>query len=60
MEIIGEGLKAIGSAVGAWATAFGFVYVIGIVCKTFLIYTDKGTPENLKDWFKFFKEKNRL
>ena len=54
METIGLGLQAIGSAVGAWATAFGFIYVIGILTKTFLIFMDKGTSADFKDWFKFW------
>ena len=41
MEVIGLGLQAIGSAVGAWATAFGFIYVVGILSKTFNIYEQR-------------------
>lgn len=59
MEIIGEGLKAIGNAAGAFAWAWGLVYIVGIGCKTFLLYTEKATKDDLKDWFKF-REKNRL
>ena len=44
MEIIGEGLKALG---GAWAVAYIFIYGIG-----FLIYNDKATSEN-----KFFRDR---
>lgn len=57
MEAIGIGLQAIGSAVGAWATAFGFVYVIGILTKTFLIYTGKGEKADFNNWFKFWGNK---
>lgn len=53
MEIIGQGLMAIGKAVGAWATAWATIYVVGIGTKTFLIYTGKAKVEELKDWFKF-------
>lgn len=53
MEILGQGLMAIGKAIGAWATAYAFIYVAGIGTKTFLIYTGKATVEELKDWFKF-------
>jgi short-subunit dehydrogenase len=56
MEIIGEGLKAIGSAVGAIATAYAFIYIAGIGTKTFLIYTGKATAEELKNWFDFVKK----
>lgn len=58
MEIIGQGLMAIGKAVGAWATAYGFIYVAGIGTKTFLIYTGRATADQLKDWFDFGFKKN--
>ena len=51
-EIIGEGLKALGGACTAWAVAYIFIYGIGCLCKTFLIYNDKATPEN-----KFFRDR---
>lgn len=54
MEAIGIGLQAIGSAAGAWATAFGFIYVVGILSKTVLIILDKAKLSELKDWFKFW------
>ena len=57
MEILGLGLQAIGHAVGACATAFGFVYTVGIISKTFLIFMDKGSEEQLKNWFKFWEKK---
>ena len=41
MEAIGMGLQAIGKAIGAWATAYAFIYIAGIGTKTFLIYTGK-------------------
>lgn len=56
MEIIGEGLKALGGAVGAIATAYAFIYIAGIGTKTFLIYTGKATAEELKNWFDFVKK----
>ena len=56
MEIIGEGLKALGSAVGAIATAYAFIYIAGMGAKTFLIYTGKATVEELKNWFDFVKK----
>ena len=54
MEILGTGLQAIGDAVAAWAVTVGVVYVVGLVTKTFLIFTDKGTTADFKDWFKFW------
>ena len=58
MEIIGQGLMAIGKAVAACATAYGFIYVAGIGTKTFLIYTGKAKVEDLKGWFDFgFRKK---
>ena len=56
MEIIGEGLQAIGSAVGTIAAAYAFIYIAGIGTKTFLIYTGKATAEELKNWFDFVKK----
>jgi hypothetical protein len=58
MEIIGQGLMAIGTAIGAWATAYAFIYITGIGTKTFLIYTGKAKVEELKDWFNFGFKKN--
>ena len=61
MEILGQGLIAIGNAVGAWATAFGVIYGVGIAAKTFLIYMDKAKVEDFKSWFDFgFRKDNRL
>ncbi len=53
MEAIGMGLQAIGKAIGAWATAYAFIYIVGIGTKTFLIYTGKAKVEDLKNWFDF-------
>lgn len=60
MEAIGLGLQAIGSAVGVWATAFGFIYVVGILSKTFLIFMDKGKNEDFKNWFNMFNNKKGI
>lgn len=57
MEILGQGLAAIGNAVGAFATAFGFIGVAGIAAGTFLVYTDKMTVEQLKDLLKQILQK---
>ena len=53
MELIGQGLIAIGEAIGDIAAAIGMIYIVGIVTKTFLIFMDKVEIEDLKDWFKF-------
>ena len=53
MEVLGQGLIAIGKAIGAWATAYAFIYIAGIGTKTFLIYTGKSKVEDLKNWFDF-------
>lgn len=60
MEIIAQGLSALGHAVSAWAGAWAAVYIVGIVAKTFLIYTEKVTIEEAKDWFNFLKKNNTL
>ena len=61
MEIIGEGLIAIGKAVSGIASAWATIYVVGIGTKTFLIYTGRATADQLKDWFNFgFKRKGGL
>ena len=56
LEIIGKGLEVIGNAAVAWATAFGFIYVVGILSKTFLIFMDKAKIEDFKNWFKFWEK----
>ena len=55
MEVLGQGLAAIGNAVGAFATAFGFIGVAGIAAGTFLIYTGKATFEEIAKFVKIFK-----
>lgn len=52
MEVLGQGLMAIGEAIGGIAGAFGFVGVAGIAAGTFLVYMDKMTIEQLKDLLK--------
>ena len=47
------GGKALGKSIGTCATALAFVYIVGIGCKTFLIYTGKASIDSFKDWFKF-------
>ena len=59
MEVLGQGLIAIGKAIGAWATAYAFIYIAGIGTKTFLIYTGKSKVEDLKNWFDFGFGKNK-
>ena len=53
MEALGVGLQALGKSIGTCATALAFVYIVGIGCKTFLIYTGKASIDSFKDWFKF-------
>ena len=61
MEIIGEGLIAVGKAVSGIASACATIYVVGSGTKTFLIYTGRATADQLKDWFDFgFKRKGGL
>lgn len=57
MEVLGQGFAAIGNAVGAFVTAFGFIGVVGIAAGTFLVYTDKMTIEQLKDLLKQILQK---
>lgn len=47
-------------AIGTCAAAFVWVYIVGIGCKTFLIYTGKAPVDAFKDWFKFKDSKGRL
>lgn len=53
-------MEAIGKSIGTCAAAFACVYVVGIACKTFLIFTDKGDVADFKDCFKFWDRKGRL
>lgn len=60
MEALGLGLQALGKSIGTCAVAIGWIYVVGIGCKTFLIYTGKAKIEDFKDWFKFKDKSGRL
>ena len=53
-------MEAIGKSIGTCATALAFVYIVGIGCKTFLIYTGKASVDAFKDWFKFRDGGGRL
>lgn len=55
MEVLGQGLMALGSAIGSIAAAFGFIGVAGIAAGTFLVYTDKATFEEIAKFVKIFK-----
>lgn len=59
MEIVAAGLEAIGRAIAAVAWSTGLVYIVGLGTKTWLITNKDATPEELKDWFNFFKKKDR-
>lgn len=60
MEILASAIVALGKAISAWATAYAFVYIFGIVSKTFLIYMDKAKVDELKNWFDFGRKKGGL
>lgn len=60
MEAVGLGLQAFGKSIGTCARSIASVYIVGIICKTFLIYTGKATVENFKDWFKCREKGGRL
>lgn len=51
MEALGQGLSALGDAIGFIGGWIGFVCISGIVASTFLVYTGKATLEQLKDLF---------
>lgn len=55
MEVLGQGLMALGSAIGSIAAAFGFIGVAGIAAGTFLVYMDKATFEEIAKFVKMFK-----
>lgn len=55
MEVLGQGLMALGSAIGSIAAAFGFIGVAGIAAGTFLVYMDKATFEEISKFVKIFK-----
>ena len=60
MEVIASAIEALGKAAVAWATTYGFIYVVGIGTKTFLIYTDKIKADECRNWFDFFNKKDRM
>lgn len=59
MEIVAAGLEAVGRAIAAVAWSTGLVYIVGIGTKTWLITNGDAKPEELKDWFNFYKRKNK-
>lgn len=59
MEILGQGLMALGSAIGSIAAAFGFIGVAGIAAGTFLIYMDKATFEEMAKFVQMLKGNGR-
>ena len=52
MEILGIGLQALGSAIGAIAAGMSTVCVVGIISAAILIYFEKITIADLKELFK--------
>lgn len=55
MEMLGQGLMALGDAVGSIAAACGFIDVARIAAGTFLVYTDKAIFEEIAKFVKMFK-----
>ena len=60
MEALGLGLEALGKSIGICARSFAMIYIVGIGCKTFLIYTGKASIDSFKDWFKFKNNDGRM
>lgn len=60
MEALGLGLEALGKSIGICARSFAMIYIIGIGCKTFLIYSGKASIDSFKDWFKFRNNDGRM
>ena len=56
MEVLGQGLIVLGDAVGAIATACGFIGVAAIAGGTFLVYTGKTTFEDVARFVKMFSK----
>lgn len=52
MEVLGQGLMAIGVAIEGFAAACAFVAIAGIAAGTFLIYMDKTTVTELASVFR--------
>lgn len=59
MEIIAAAIEAAGRAIAAVAWSTGLVYIVGIGTKTWLITNGDARPEELKDWFNFFKKRDK-
>lgn len=47
MEALGLG---VGKSIGICARSFAMIYIVGIGCKTFLIYTGKASMDSFKDY----------
>lgn len=52
MEALGLGLQAIGSAIGAALSLWAIAACCAICCGTFLIYTEKTTLEEIKEFIR--------
>ena len=59
MEVLGQGLMAIGSAIGNIAIAFSFIGIAAIAAGTFLIYMDKATFEEMAKFVQMLKGNGR-
>ena len=55
MEVLGQGLMALGDVVGSIAAVCGFIGMARIAAGTFLVYTDKATFEEIAKFVKMFK-----
>lgn len=53
-------MEALGKSIGICARSFAMIYIVGIGCKTFLIYTGKASMDSFKDWFKFKNNDGRM
>ena len=52
-----EILMSISRVLGIWGVAYALIYITAILTKGILIFTGSAKPEELKDWFDFFKKK---
>lgn len=60
--MFGEGLIAIGNAIGACAWAYAAIYITGFITKTLVLWNLNIEPEQLDNWMdiKIFKERDKI
>lgn len=51
MEVLGEGLKAVGAAVGSIAMWWGLAQISGTAALAFLVYMDKTPFDKVSRFF---------